>query len=84
MQNPIPFFSVGAGSGIASRNMVNTGAMNESGQLMTWENSSDKLVPSAKRKIRLLAAADAASGGPSAAISEGITHDTCQSNVDSA
>ena len=36
-------------------NIVSTGAMNDIGQLITWENSIESAVPSARRKMRTLA-----------------------------
>ncbi len=53
--NFTPFMKDSAGSGNARMNIVNTGAMNDIGQLTTCENHIDNAVASAIRKIRTLA-----------------------------
>ena len=51
----MPAFSFSAGSGNDRINIVNTGATNDIGQLTICENSMDKAVPSAMRRMRTLA-----------------------------
>jgi hypothetical protein len=50
---PLPNFC--AGNGSARINIVITDATNDIGQFTSWENSIDKAVPSARRRIRTLA-----------------------------
>jgi len=53
--NFTPFLKDSAGNGSARMNIVNTGAINDIGQLTICENSIDNAVASAIRRMRILA-----------------------------
>ena len=71
-----------AGSGSARMNIVNTGAINDSGQLTTCENHIDSAVAKAKRRMRTLAIAMPV---PTVAfVSESIGQNAHDSDIDLA
>ena len=55
-----PLLNVGAGNGVASKNIVKTAAINDIGHVMIWRKPMERLVPRARRRIRRLAMSDLA------------------------
>lgn len=86
----MPASSFSTGNGSDRMNIVNTGAMNDIGQLTICENSIDRAVPSAMRSMRTLAilmrlaSADSVLSITETLESEGIRQKTGNSNVNLA
>ncbi len=83
----MPALSLSAGKGSDRINIVSTGATNDIGQLTICENSIDRAVPSAMRRMRTLAilmrlaTADSALSITEVPESEGISQKTGNSDV---
>ena len=84
----MPALSFSAGNGSDSMNIVNTGATKDMGQLTICENSIDRAVPSAMRRMRTLAMLifldSVASVLPMATVfeSEGISQEAGKPDID--